>query len=77
MLNHTINLDLGNKIYGMINMEAVPKFDIKSVIKSGIKFDISKNSTNVCFIKTDTLYLVVTYIKCIRFNETDFTWIGH
>ena len=27
---------------------------------------------NVCFINTDTLYLVVTYIKCIRFNETDF-----
>ena len=41
MLNHTINLDFGNKIYGMINMEAIPKFDIKSVIKSDIKFDIS------------------------------------
>ena len=26
---------------------------------------------NVCFIKTDALYLVVTYIKCIRFSETD------
>ena len=26
------------------------------------------------FIKTDTLYLVVNYIKCIRFNETDFTF---
>ena len=25
----------------MINMEAIPKFDIKSVIKSYIKFDIS------------------------------------
>ena len=32
MLNHTINLDFGNKIYGMINMEAIPKFDIESVI---------------------------------------------
>ena len=41
MLNHTINLDFGNKIYGMTNMEAIPKFDIKSVIKSDIKFDIS------------------------------------
>ena len=37
MLNHTIDLNFGNKIYGMINMEAIPKFDIKSVIK----FDIS------------------------------------
>ena len=37
MLNHTINLDFSNKIYGMINMEAIPKFDIKS----DIKFDIS------------------------------------
>ena len=27
MLNHTINLDFGNKIYGMTNMEAIPKFD--------------------------------------------------
>ena len=45
MLNHTINLDFGNKIYGMINMEAVPKFDIKSVIKSDIKFDISIKQT--------------------------------
>ena len=41
MLNHTINLNFGNKIYGMINMEAIPKFDIKSVIKPDIKFDIS------------------------------------
>ena len=30
MLNHTINLDFGNKIYGMIKMEAIPKFDIKT-----------------------------------------------
>ena len=45
MLNHTINLDFGNKIYGMINMEAIPKFDIKSVIKSDIKFDISIKPT--------------------------------
>ena len=41
MLNHTINLNFGNKIYGMINMKAVLKFDIKSVIKSDIKFDVS------------------------------------
>ena len=45
MLNHTINLDFGNKIYAIINMEAIPKFDIKSVIKSGIKFDISIKPT--------------------------------
>ena len=45
MLNHTINLDFGDKIYGMINMEAFSKFDIKSVIKSDIKFDISIEPT--------------------------------
>ena len=44
MLNHTINLNFGNKIYGMINMEAIPKFDIKSVIKSDIKFNITKKT---------------------------------
>ena len=43
ILNHTINLNFGNKIYGMINMEAIPKFDIKSVIK----FDISIKATTV------------------------------
>ena len=32
-------------MYGMINMEAIPKFDIKSVIKSDIKFDISTKLT--------------------------------
>ena len=29
----------------MINMEAIPKFDINSVIKSDIKFDISTKLT--------------------------------
>ena len=29
----------------MINMEAIPNFDIKSVIKSDIKFDISTKLT--------------------------------
>ena len=41
MLNHIINLDFGSKIYGMINMKAIPKFDIKS----DIKFDISTKVT--------------------------------
>ena len=45
MLNYTINHTFGNKIYGMINMEAIPKFDNKSVIKSDIKFDISTKPT--------------------------------
>ena len=45
MLNYTINHTFGNKIYGMINMEAIPKFDTKSVIKSDIKFDISTKPT--------------------------------
>ena len=40
-----MNLDFGNKIYGMINMKAIPKFDVKSVIKSDIKFDISIKPT--------------------------------
>ena len=41
MLNYTINHRFGDKIYGMINMEAIPKFDSKSVIK----FDISTKLT--------------------------------
>ena len=40
MLNHTIILNFGNKIYGMINMEAIPKFDIKSDVRFGNRFDI-------------------------------------
>ena len=47
-------------------------------LKYSLKFDrllLSMKTcmhNNVSFIKTDTLYLVVTYIKCIRFDETDF-----
>ena len=36
----------------MINMEAIPKFDIKSVIKSDIKFDISTKLTTLIGHKT-------------------------
>ena len=35
MVNYTINHIFGNKIYGMINMEAIPKFDIKFDITHG------------------------------------------
>ena len=45
MLNYTINHIFGSKIYIYINMEANPKFDTKSVIKSDIKFDISTKPT--------------------------------
>ena len=45
MLNYTINHRFGNKIYGIINMEAIHKSDTKSVIKSDIKFDISTKPT--------------------------------
>ena len=45
IINYTINHIFGNKTYGMINMEAIPKFDTKSVIKSDIKFDISTKPT--------------------------------
>ena len=41
MLNYIIRSKLATIIYDMINMEAIPKFDIKSVIKSDIRFDIS------------------------------------
>ena len=41
MLNHIINSNFGNKNHGMINMEAIPKFDIKS----DIKFDICIKQT--------------------------------
>ena len=42
---HVKLYQFGTKIYDMINMEAIPKFDIKSVIKSDIKFDISTKLT--------------------------------
>ena len=46
MLNYTINHTFGNKIYGVINMGGIPKFDdTKSVIKSDIKFDVSTKPT--------------------------------
>ena len=32
-------------MYGMNNMEAIPKFDIKSVIRFDIRFDISIEQT--------------------------------
>ena len=41
MLNYTIRSKFATIIYGMINMEAIPKFDIKS----DIKFDISTKLT--------------------------------
>ena len=34
-------------MYGIINMEAILKFDIKSVIKSDMKFDISTKLTTL------------------------------
>ena len=45
MLNYTIRSKFATIIYGMINMEAIPKFDIKSVIKSDVKFNISTKLT--------------------------------
>ena len=33
----------------------------------------NKHVHKVCFIKTDTLYIGSTNIKCVRFYETDFT----
>ena len=41
MLNYTINHTFGNKFYGVINMDGIPNFDTKSVIK----FDISTKPT--------------------------------
>ena len=41
MLNYTMRSKFATVIYGMFNMEAIPKFDIKSVIK----FDISIKPT--------------------------------
>ena len=38
--NHTINFGTKLGSYGIINMEADPKSDIKSVTKSDIRFDI-------------------------------------
>ena len=41
MLNHFINVNLATKLMVWCNIEAIPKFDIKPVIKSDIKFDMS------------------------------------
>ena len=45
MLNYTIRSKFATIIYGMINMEAIPKFDIISFIKSDIRSDISTKLT--------------------------------
>jgi len=45
MLIHTINFVTKLRFMVWFNMEAIPKFDIKSVIKSDIKFDISIKPT--------------------------------
>ena len=48
----------------MINMEAIPKFDIKSVIKSDIKFDISTKLTTwigqVTLLTTQSYYSLIS-----------------
>ena len=64
MLNYTINHIFGNKIYGMINMGAIPKFDTKSVIKSDIKFDISTKPTT----------WIGHYTISKTFTEVNFLW---
>ena len=33
-----------------------------------------QNPIKVCFKKTDTLYVGLTYIKCVPFFETDVIW---
>ena len=45
----------------MINMEAIPMFDIKSVIKSNIKFDISIKPTTWIGHKVQTPQLILKY----------------
>ena len=56
----------------MINMEAIPKFDIKSVIKSDIKFDISTKLTTwighegvqIFFIHSSKIIYLLMY--CVK-----------
>ena len=72
MLNHTINLDFGNKIYGMINMEAIPKFDIKSVIKSDIKFDIRIKPTTWIGLNVHTWLHYFGKLKTLNFTCNNF-----
>ena len=43
MLNYTIRSYFGTKIYGMINIEAITKFDIKSVIESDTNLISAQN----------------------------------
>ena len=45
MLNYTIRSKFATIVYVMIKMEAIPNFDIKSVTKSDIKFDIRTKLT--------------------------------
>ena len=86
MLNHTINLNFDNKIYGMNNMEAIPQFDIKSVIKPDIKFDISiKPSTwighkSISWLVIDYLFWRNTLISFSTWPDSSaqytFTFVG-
>ena len=64
MLNYTTNHIFGNNIYGMINMEAIPKFDIKSVIKFFIKFVIKSDIKSD--IKFDISIKPTTYMDRAR-----------
>ena len=65
----------------MINMEAIPKFDIKSVIKSDIKFDISTKLTTWIGHKSIKKYEKNTWnIKCslwLRLNYYTPKMRGH
>ena len=59
----------------MINMEAIPKFDIKSVIISDIKFDISTKPTtwigHKCATNQNSLLLAISqYVKTKLTNLT-------
>ena len=67
MLNYTINHTFGNKIYGLINMEAIPKFDTKSVIKSDIKFDISTKPTTWIKNLTNAVAITNTILPFVSF----------
>ena len=61
MLNHTIDFNLVTKFMVWFKLEAIPKFYIKSVIKSDIIFYTSIKPTTWIGHKVQTPQLILKY----------------
>ena len=61
----------------MINMEAIPKFDIKSVIKSDIKFDIStKLTTWIGHMNATSKVYFTLFVLCLLVRNACFCYVN-